>query len=114
MLLMSRRDHSHPFVRFLDGSFFPWIVTYVISRPHIIFLLGLIFALEYPDTPAVVMLMLGNYTNVISASASAIVLRQQSNQHEVTIEHHEAHEDRFQQVLEELASMRALLAKDTP
>ena len=102
-LRFTRATHGHPVVRWLDEVFFPSVVRYMISRPHIVLLLVLIFALEYPSTPAVVMLMLGNYTNVISASSSAIVLRQQSNQHADVLEHHEAHADAFEQILERIA-----------
>jgi predicted PurR-regulated permease PerM len=108
-LLLSRRTHTHPVVRFLDEKLFPWVVAFLTSRTHILFLLALIFVVEDPKVSVVIALMAGNWTNIISASASAIVLRQQSNQHGEVTEHHEAHADAFEQILARLDAMERRL-----
>ena len=103
----SRTPHSHPVVRFLDDRLFPLVVTLMTSRAHILFLLCLLLIIENPTMAAVIMLMAGNWTNVVSASASAIVLRQQSTQHEEVIDRHESHADAFEQILTKLDAMHA-------
>lgn len=73
---MSRRKRPGRLVWFLDGYVFPAIKAYATARLHILVLLCFLFVVLNPLTGSQVQLMLGNYTNVISASVSAICLRE--------------------------------------
>lgn len=100
-------------IEFIDKQVFPFVISLVTSRAHIIFIFFLLVFLLNPTTVTVVMLILGNYTNVLSAGSSSIVLRQQSDNHEEIMEkhgtltdYHEAHQDAFDHILEELDSIK--------
>ncbi len=73
----------------LDATAFPAIVRYATSRPHIVALLLLGSVLMLWHDPSVE-LVGGNYTNIVSALVSCIVLLQQvSHHHEVKRLHSE-------------------------
>lgn len=69
------------FFTFLDTRLFPAIVKYATARLHIVALLILgIVLMVWHD--ALLELVGGNYTNIISAMVSCIVLLQQVSHHQ--------------------------------
>lgn len=110
-LRMTRHPHDQPVVKFIDERLFPAIVGFAISRAHILFLVALIAVVENPLIGITIALAAGNWTNIVSATASTIVLRQQSVHHEEVTEHHEAHADAFDQILQRLDQLEQTLNK---
>lgn len=80
------------FMRWLEQSLFPKIISYTIHPIHIFLLLILWIALLVIHA-TVFELVGGNYTNGLSAMAASIVLLQQTQQHREVRKLHRAHHD---------------------
>jgi hypothetical protein len=94
----------HPVTRWLDGTMFPAIVSYVVHRAHIIALLLVGIALMISTDP-LIQLKLGNYTNVCSALVSCIVLLQSMSHHRENLQHHRRHTRHLQHLHHRLIAM---------
>lgn len=89
----------------LDTTAFPAIVRYATSRPHIVALLALGCVLMLWHDP-LVELVGGNYTNIVSALVSCIVLLQQVSHHREVKRLHVEHSQQIAALHETVKALR--------
>ncbi len=92
--------------RYLDQNLFPAIVQYAINRWHIVALLvigiAMFLLVRFPSAE----IILGNYTNIISALVSCIVLL-------TTMQQHQQHQQHHREQISKIASLESHYQQST-
>ena len=111
LALQSGRTALSGAYRWLDGTFFRWVVAYATHPLVILATMLLLVPLIFDAANTALALTLGNYTNVVSASVSSIVLMQSLKHHRENKRLHAQHADEIAALR---AEVRAVKAKRRP